>query len=151
MKKGYLFSVVLSLVLLITATSSFAQLKGISSGGNVMLPAGDWSDFAKTGYGGSATYEHPLNPKAVGLVYFGYTVFTFNECIPVGWRVITDRGDCSQTGNNYTTLSHSSASCVQASRPVLVVAKRDGKSSHINVGLSFKLAFQVLHRLPNGR
>ena len=50
----------LLLVTMLFSTSLFAQRQGISLGGNVYFPVGDWADYASIGYGGSATYEHPI-------------------------------------------------------------------------------------------
>ena len=63
------------IVLLISSTSVFAQKQGISIGGNVHFPVGEWSDFADLGFGGSATYEHPIARNLSGVVYTGYTYF----------------------------------------------------------------------------
>jgi hypothetical protein len=52
-----------------------AQRPGISIGGNVYIPVGNWSDIANTGFGGSATYEHPLGRNIMGVIYSGYTYF----------------------------------------------------------------------------
>jgi len=73
MKKTVLFSV---LLLLIASTSLFAQKQGISIGGNVYFPVGDWSDYANTGWGGSASYEHQLSKEVAGVIYSGYTSFS---------------------------------------------------------------------------
>jgi hypothetical protein len=51
MKKLVLFL----FVVLISSTSLIAQRQGISIGGNVYFPVGDWAEFANIGYGGSAT------------------------------------------------------------------------------------------------
>jgi len=71
MKKTYL----LFAFILIASTSILAQQQGISIGGNVLFPVGDWSDIASTGFGGSATYEHPLGNNVAGVLYSGYTYF----------------------------------------------------------------------------
>lgn len=71
MKKFYLF-LVLGLIL---TSSVFAQKQGISLGGNVYFPVGDWADVASIGYGGSATYEHMFDKTIAGVLYSGYTVF----------------------------------------------------------------------------
>ena len=75
MKKFYL----LFIVVLISSTSLFAQRQGISVGGNVVFPVGDWAEFAEIGYGGSATYEHPLGRNISGVLYSGYTSFGGTE------------------------------------------------------------------------
>jgi hypothetical protein len=75
MKKFYL----LFIVVLISSTSLFAQRQGISIGGNVVFPVGDWAEFAEIGYGGSATYEHPLGRNILGVIYSGYTSFGGTE------------------------------------------------------------------------
>jgi hypothetical protein len=75
MKKFYL----LFIVVLILSTSLFAQRQGISIGGNVVFPVGDWAEFAEIGYGGSATYEHPLGRNISGVLYSGYTSFGGTE------------------------------------------------------------------------
>ena len=65
----------LLIVLLISSTALFAQRPGISIGGNAVFPIGDWSEIASTGFGGSATYEHPLGKNIMGVIYSGYTYF----------------------------------------------------------------------------
>jgi len=60
---------------LISSASLFAQRQGISIGGNVVFPVGDWAEVAEIGYGGSATYEHPLGKNISGVIYSGYTYF----------------------------------------------------------------------------
>ena len=75
MKKFYLF---LAFVLILSS-SVFAQRQGISIGGNVYFPVGDWAEFASIGYGGSATYEHQLGRNMAGVIYAGYTVFNGDE------------------------------------------------------------------------
>ena len=62
-------------VVLISSISLFAQQPGISLGGNVHFPIGDWAEFASTGYGGSVTYEHPMSKQVSGVLYSGYTYF----------------------------------------------------------------------------
>jgi len=71
MKKFYLLLV----VVLISSNCLLAQRPGISIGGNVYFPVGDWSEIANTGFGGSATYEHPLGRSIMGVIYSGYTYF----------------------------------------------------------------------------
>jgi hypothetical protein len=71
MKKFYLLFV----VVLISSTSLFAQRQGISIGGNVFFPVGEWAEVAEIGYGGSATYEHPLAKNVLGVLYSGYAYF----------------------------------------------------------------------------
>jgi hypothetical protein len=71
MKKCYLFLI----ILIISSTSIFSQKQGISIGGNVHFPVGEWSDFADLGFGGSATYEHPIGRNLLGILYTGYTYF----------------------------------------------------------------------------
>lgn len=71
MKKFYLFL----MAMLISSTSLFAQRPGISLGGNFYFPVGDWADIANTGFGGSATYEHPFGENIMGVIYSGYTSF----------------------------------------------------------------------------
>jgi hypothetical protein len=63
------------IVLIISSASIIAQQRGISIGGNVHFPVGEWSDAASTGFGGSATYEHPIGRNLSGVVYTGYTYF----------------------------------------------------------------------------
>jgi hypothetical protein len=75
MKKFYLFFV----FILILTSSLFAQRQGISLGGNVYFPIGDWAEYANIGYGASATYEHPLGRNISGVLYSGYTVFSGDE------------------------------------------------------------------------
>jgi hypothetical protein len=64
---------------LILSTNLFAQRQGISLGGNVYFPAGDWAELASIGYGGSVTYEHPLGRNIAGVIYSGYTAFSGDE------------------------------------------------------------------------
>jgi hypothetical protein len=71
MKKFFLFFI----VLLISSASLYAQRQGISIGGNVVFPVGDWAEIAEIGFGGSATYEHPLGKNVLGVLYSGYTYF----------------------------------------------------------------------------
>ena len=75
MKKFFL----LFIVLFVSSASLYAQRQGISIGGNVVFPVGDWAEFAEIGYGGSATYEHPLGRNILGVIYSGYTVFGSTE------------------------------------------------------------------------
>jgi hypothetical protein len=65
----------LLLVAILSSTSLFAQKAGISIGGNVHFPIGDWAEFANIGYGGSAAYEHPIANKTSVMLYSGYTYF----------------------------------------------------------------------------
>lgn len=75
MKKYYLPLV----VLLLASTSLLGQKQGISVGGNLYFPVGDWSEVANVGYGGSVTYEHPLGRNIAGVLYSGYTYFGGDE------------------------------------------------------------------------
>ncbi|MCW8803969.1 MAG: hypothetical protein OQK57_06190, partial [Ignavibacteriaceae bacterium] len=63
------------LLLMISSITLFAQRQGISIGGNVYFPVGDWANVASIGYGGSVTYEHPLGRNVAGVIYSGYTYF----------------------------------------------------------------------------
>lgn len=65
-----------AIIILFASISLFAQKQGISIGGNVYFPVGDWSDYANTGWGGSATYEHQLSKEVAGVLYSGYTTFS---------------------------------------------------------------------------
>ena len=65
----------LLLVTMLFSTSLFAQKPGISIGGNVYFPVGEWAEFYSVGYGGSVTYEHPLGRNIAGVIYSGYTYF----------------------------------------------------------------------------
>jgi hypothetical protein len=65
----------LLVVMMLFSTSLFAQKQGISFGGNVYFPVGDWAELANIGYGGSVTYEHPLGKNIAGVIYSGYTYF----------------------------------------------------------------------------
>lgn len=69
------------------STSLFAQRQGISVGGNLYFPVGDWSEIANTGYGGSATYEHQLGRTVSGVIYSGYTYFGGDE-EKLNWTMI---------------------------------------------------------------
>ena len=71
MKKLFFFLI----VLLLSSTSLVAQRQGISIGGNVYFPVGDWANIANIGYGGSVSYEHPLGKNVAGVIYSGYTYF----------------------------------------------------------------------------
>ena len=75
MKNFYLILI----VALTLSTSLFAQKPGISIGGNVYFPVGDWAELANIGYGGSITYEHPLGRNIAGVIYSGYTYFGGDE------------------------------------------------------------------------
>jgi hypothetical protein len=70
--KNFFSLLILSLLL---STALFAQKPGISIGGNVYFPVGDWAELANIGYGGSVTYEHPLGKGIAGVIYSGYTYF----------------------------------------------------------------------------
>jgi hypothetical protein len=83
MKNFYLFLI----VVLALSTSVFAQRQGISIGGNVYFPIGDWAEFASTGFGGSATYEHPLGRNIQGVIYSGYTVFS-GDADGTDWTIV---------------------------------------------------------------
>jgi len=74
--KNFFSLLILSLLL---STSLFAQKPGISIGGNVYFPVGDWAELASIGYGGSVTYEHPLGKNIAGVIYSGYTYFGGDE------------------------------------------------------------------------
>jgi hypothetical protein len=71
MKNFYLILI----VALTLSTSLFAQQPGISIGGNVHFPIGDFAEIASIGYGGSATYEHPIAKNTSAMLYSGYTYF----------------------------------------------------------------------------
>jgi hypothetical protein len=75
MKKLLLFLI----VVLFSSTSLIAQRQGISLGGNVYFPVGNWAEIASIGYGGSITYEHPLGKNIAGVIYSGYTYFSGDE------------------------------------------------------------------------
>jgi len=66
----------LVIFILLASTTIFAQKQGISIGGNVLFPVGDWAEYANTGWGGSATYEHQLSKEVAGIIYSGYTAFS---------------------------------------------------------------------------
>ena len=67
------------LFILISSCSLLAQKPGISIGGNVYFPIGNWSEIASTGFGGSATYEHPFSKNIKGVLYAGYNSFSGDE------------------------------------------------------------------------
>jgi hypothetical protein len=73
--------------LLISSNSIFAQRQGISIGGNVYFPVGDWAEIASTGFGGSATFEHPLGRNIQGVIYSGYTVFA-GDADGTDWTIV---------------------------------------------------------------
>ena len=75
MKKFYLFFV----FTLILSSSLFAQRQGISLGGNVYLPVGDWAEYAAVGYGASTTYEHQLGRNMAGVISVAYISFSGDE------------------------------------------------------------------------
>ena len=75
MKKFYLFFA----FVLILSSSLFAQRQGISIGGNVYLPVGDWAEFASIGYGASTTYEHQLGRNIAGVISVAYISFSGDE------------------------------------------------------------------------
>ena len=78
----------LIIVLLFTISQTdFAQRQGISIGGNVVFPVGDWAEIASIGYGGSATYEHPLGKNISGVIYSGYTYFVGDD-LGFNWSMI---------------------------------------------------------------
>lgn len=60
--------------ILLTAGFTFGQ-GGISIGGNIALPVGDWSDGVNLGFGGTASYETPLGKTLDGTITAGYIVF----------------------------------------------------------------------------
>lgn len=82
--KNFFSLLILSLLL---STSLFAQKPGISLGGNVYFPVGDWSEFYSIGYGGSLTYEHPIAKNISGVIYSGYTYFG-GETEGFSWTMI---------------------------------------------------------------
>jgi len=85
MKKFYM----LSLFIMILSFSLYAQHPGISIGGNVYFPVGDWAEFASVGFGGSATYEHPFSKSIKGVLYAGYNSFSgTEEGFDVSWSMI---------------------------------------------------------------
>jgi hypothetical protein len=75
MKKFYLFFA----FVLILSSSLFAQRQGISIGGNVYFPVGDWAEFASIGYGASTTYEHQLGRNIAGVISVAYISFSGDE------------------------------------------------------------------------
>ena len=75
MKKFYLFFA----FVLILSSSLFAQRQGISIGGNVYLPVGDWAELASIGYGASTTYEHQLGRNIAGVISVAYISFSGDE------------------------------------------------------------------------
>lgn len=75
MKKLVLFLI----IILFVSGSLIAQQPGISIGGNVYFPVGDWAEIASIGYGGSVTYEHPMGRNIAGVIYSGYTYFGGDE------------------------------------------------------------------------
>ncbi len=77
----------LLIVLIFSSTFLLAQKQGISIGGNVYFPVGDWSDVANTGFGGSATYEHQLSKQVAGVIYSGYTSFS-SDVEGFSWTVV---------------------------------------------------------------
>ena len=83
MKKLVLFLI----IVLFASGSLIAQRPGISIGGNVYFPVGDWAEFASIGYGGSVTYEHPLGRNIAGVIYSGYTYFGGDE-EGISWSMI---------------------------------------------------------------
>lgn len=83
MKNFYLVLI----VALTLSTSLFAQKPGISIGGNVYFPVGEWADFYSIGYGGSVTYEHPLGRNIAGVIYSGYTYFG-GETEGFSWTIV---------------------------------------------------------------
>lgn len=62
-----------------------AQSQGVSIGGNLALPIGDWSDGANMGFGGTATYERSFAPNIVGQIYAGYLSFGGKDLGLTGW------------------------------------------------------------------
>jgi hypothetical protein len=74
-------------VLFIICYFHSANGQGISVGGNVVFPVGDFAEIAKTGYGGSATFEHPLQRDMMGVIYSGYSYFGGDE-EGVSWSMI---------------------------------------------------------------
>lgn len=75
MKRFFSFLV----VFLLFSTLSFSQGSGISVGGNLALPIGDWSDFAEMGFGGTVSYEHKFAPNLVGTATAGYLMWSGKE------------------------------------------------------------------------
>jgi hypothetical protein len=82
--KNFFSLLILSLLF---STSLFAQKPGISLGGNVYFPVGDWAEFANIGYGGSVTYEHPLGRNIAGVIYSGYTLFS-GDADGTDWTIV---------------------------------------------------------------
>jgi hypothetical protein len=70
MKNFYLL-----LFVILISSFSMAQRQGVSVGGNIHIPIGEFADVANIGYGGSATFEHPLGTSVLGVLYAGYSYF----------------------------------------------------------------------------
>jgi hypothetical protein len=66
---------IILIIIFISTISLVAQRQGISVGGNIHIPVGEFADIANIGYGGSATYEHPLGNSVLGVLYTGYSYF----------------------------------------------------------------------------
>lgn len=75
MKQTFSFLV----VFLFLSGFAFAQNAGVSIGGNLALPIGDWSDVADMGFGGTATYEHKFSPNLLGTITAGYLIWGGKE------------------------------------------------------------------------
>jgi hypothetical protein len=65
----------LFLFIFFVSASGLAQNQGLSIGGNVVQPIGDWDEFANTGFGVSASFEQPVAQNLLGVLYTGYTYF----------------------------------------------------------------------------
>jgi hypothetical protein len=93
------FTVAASLAVMLVCTSTaFSQLQAISIGGGVVMPSGNFSNFAGTGFGGSVRgfyqYEGLDNLMLTGMIGyypFGakeYTLFGLSSGYEYKWKVI---------------------------------------------------------------
>ena len=62
-------------LIIIVSSSIFAQNQGVSIGGNIVQPIGDWEEYTNTGFGISASFEQPVAENLLGVLYTGYTYF----------------------------------------------------------------------------
>jgi len=77
----------LSFLFLLTSTSLIAQKQGISIGGNVYFPVGNWAEEANTGFGGTASYEYQLSKEFAGVIFSGYSGFS-SDIAGTDWTVV---------------------------------------------------------------
>jgi len=92
------FMIVTSLMLVLFACNAFAQIRAFGVGGGVVLPTGNFGNFASTGFGGGVRgfYEYEgldniMLTGSIGYYPFGgkaYSLFGFETDYEYDWTVI---------------------------------------------------------------